>query len=187
MNGTEEGRKLMLEHPCDKVLVDHERRELSRLICGHLLNENISLGKKEIAIIAKSIPNVYSKEKAECYFESGKGFLYYKSVNMKSRFRDHGMILPPPNKKYKVQEDATKANYSREECVSDEYIKNHPFESNDQFNFHWKQSANRRIAEIQMDNTQSSAGILETYKTFRRSDGYYYVRFFFFCIFFQKY
>ena len=69
MKGTEEGKKFLLAHPCDKVLVDQERRELCRLICGHLLNENMSLGTKEVSIIAKFIPNLYSKEKSDCYFD----------------------------------------------------------------------------------------------------------------------
>lgn len=176
MYGTDEGKKFLLNHPVDKALLENDQRELCKIVCGSLLNDNITLGRKEISIIAKSIPTTYLREKSECYFDGTKGFLYYKSINMKTKFKDHGLIDFPPTKKKKISEVEESLTFSKEECTSDDFVKTHPYDSSEGFQFHWKQSTKKRLAELKLE-TRSNSIIIDKYKSYSRSDGFYFVWF----------
>jgi len=58
--------------------------------------------------------------------------------------------------------------------MSDEYVKASPFEASDIMQIHWKDSAKKRIYHMQQ-MTGNIHNIIDCYKTYSRSDGYYFV------------
>lgn len=169
-----EGQKFMDEHPVDKVLDEKNKRELVNLVCGTLLSQGAKIGKSGAQTLANSIPKIYTKEKADVYFNGLNGLLYNKAVNLSYKFRDKGVTEPPPKKKQKHEAKTKQLEFSANECSSDDYVRSNSFENFDMLQSHWNNSTKKRIFNIHQ-KIGRICDIIDTYKVYSRSDGYYFV------------
>lgn len=124
--------------------------------------------------MSESIPKIYPGEDSGVYYDGcSKGILYSIAINMSNKMMKQD---GPASKKLKTVQNTTAETFSSSECISDTYVRNNPYETSDIMQAHWKNSSKKRGHELKnLKEDSSIQDIVNLYRTFGRSDGYYYV------------
>lgn len=177
MYQTDEGKKFMKNFPTDKALNSKAKVEISGIICGHLLNDGVKIGRKGARLLAESIASIFKKEDASIYFDGKAGILYSKANYLANKLKDKIIIEEPATKKIKVDFTSDLA-YTTEEINSDDFIRCNPLASLNELMYHWNMAYRKRSHDIKNLKDCRIKDIIDIYKSYGRSDGYFLV-----CIF----
>lgn len=179
MNNTSEGKRFGMAHPQNEILSMNDKRDLCKILCAHLLLDGMFIGTKEAKVLADSISQYFIKENPNVYFEGDSGLLYSKAKNMINSLRQKS-VIPGPAKRKKPNSLHENINqdkmFGSEEINSDDFVKSNPFDVSDLLISHWKNSINLRHYNLKkLDQNSKIQDIIELYKTYQRTDGYYFV------------
>jgi len=160
-----------------------EKKELTSILCSHLLLSGKKIGKKESKILSESISKFYVKEKSDIYFSGNAGILYTKAKNLSWKLNEQ----KGQSKKRKMQHDEDNVEtFNEDEHESDAYVRRYFKEKDATFLHHWKKSLALRNYTFQTARKEGH-NISSIYSVFAENNGFEMVSnlFEFFCNFSQ--
>ncbi|KAL7027230.1 hypothetical protein ACKWTF_005371 [Chironomus riparius] len=173
LNETDEGKRFIRKHPFNKALNVKAKAELSGIICGVVLNEGLKIGRKEAKLLSESICAIYEKEDPKSYFDGKIGVLYSKAVYLGNKLKDK--IVDEPAKKKQRLLSVTEMEFSVEEVNSDDFVRSNPHSTLNELMFHWDLGFRKRSHFMKSHNDCNLKDIINVYKSYSRSDGYFLV------------